>query len=79
MASSRYSTRSFRAGGGAGDDGYVPMNELLDPETLYTKQNQIGTSFLPPPFAFLLWILVNGALTGGCWIGGGSFGKVYKG
>lgn len=44
MASSRYSTKSFRAGG-TGDDGYVPMNELLDPETLYTKQNQIGTFF----------------------------------
>lgn len=60
MASSRYSTKSFRAGG-TGDDGYVPMNELLDPETLYTKQNQIGTFF---PLLFL-WNLVSRVLIRG--------------
>jgi hypothetical protein len=48
MASSRYSTKSYRGGGvgaagaGGGEDGYVASNELVDPETLYTKQNQIG-------------------------------------
>lgn len=41
MASSRYSTKSDRGSAG-GDEGYVATNELVDPETLYTKQNQIG-------------------------------------
>jgi len=41
MASGRYSTKSYRGGVG-GDEGYVATNELVDPETLYTKQNQIG-------------------------------------
>ncbi|KAH0605054.1 uncharacterized protein H6S33_005036 [Morchella sextelata] len=47
----RYNTQSNRDSGSSGE-GYIASNELVDPESLYTKQNQIG---------------------------GGSFGKVYKG
>ncbi|KAL7268632.1 Serine/threonine-protein kinase PAK 6 [Rhizina undulata] len=59
METNRFSTQSVRTSYGASvrgrGEGYTSSGsstELVDPETLYTKQNQIG---------------------------GGSFGKVYKG
>ncbi|RPA91311.1 hypothetical protein L873DRAFT_318084 [Choiromyces venosus 120613-1] len=55
MASSRYSTKSYRRGVG-GDEGYVATNELVDPETLYTKQNQIGRNFSLPCSYFLRFL-----------------------
>lgn len=43
----RYNTQSNRDSGSSGE-GYVASNELVDPESLYTKQNQIGKFHRPP-------------------------------
>jgi hypothetical protein len=47
------------------------MSGVVDPETIYTKQNCIGTSTQAHA------TLRNCSLT--IFTGGGSFGKVYKG